>query len=160
MIQDFDAWSSGRSETNSFSDLSGSVLAIEASFYLDRLLNQPPSKEPLLPALGGLPFSLRVYVQNDLDALSEYGIRPLFVFNGIEAGKKHSPFKDLEDAARLNDNAWELYNRHEAEQAVDSFGKSGEYHVSDEATTNVAVEFTFRMFATRGLLPDFAENPS
>lgn len=126
MIQDFDTWSSSRSETNSLRDLSGATVAIEANFYLDRLLNHPPTKEPLLSALGGLPFSLEAHVENELRVLQENDIQPIFVFNGMEAGKKHLPFKELEDAARLNGHAWDLYNRHEAEQAVDSFGKSGQ----------------------------------
>ena len=159
MIHDFDVWSSGRLETNSLSDLSGAVLAIEASFYLDRLLNQPPSKEPLLPALGGLPFSLKAHIQNELGILAEHGVRPVFIFNGMEAGKKHRPFKDMDDAARLNGSAWELYNRHEAEQAVESFGKSGQsqYCIHTSPYAESIAHSLRRLFETRVILPAASE---
>ena len=125
MLHEFDTWSSNRAETNSLSDLSGAAIGIEASFYLDRLLNQPPFKEPLLSALGGLPFSLKAHIENELSVFREHDIKPVFVFNGMNVAKKHRPFKHADDASRINANAWELYNRHEAEQAVQGFGKSG-----------------------------------
>lgn len=125
MIQDFDAWSSNRSETNNFSDLEGSTIGIEAAFYLHRLLSLPPAKEPLLSALGGYPFALRAHIENEIEILRGLQITPLFVFNGLDVGKKDRPFKASDDAARLNAEAWDLYHQHLAEKAVDTFGNSG-----------------------------------
>jgi len=125
MLQGFDSWSTNRSETNTFSDLEGARIGIDASFYLNRLLSQSPSKEPLLPALGGLPFSLRANIENELQVFTNHNITPLFVFNGLDLGKRYQPFRASDNASRLHKEAWNLYDQRNSEKAVDTFGKSG-----------------------------------
>ena len=125
MIHEFELWSASRTDTNHFSDLSGAVLAIEADFYLDRLLNNSPAKEPLLSALAGLPFSFRSHVEHELGVLQSWGVKPIFVFSGLEQGKNYAPFEEGENVAERNRIAWDLYIRHEAQEAVDNFGNSG-----------------------------------
>lgn len=85
----------------------------------------PPSKEPLLSALGGFPFALKTHLENELEALQAAGVKPLFVFTGLDFAVKSQPSKQLSRAARLNAEAWELYNQHQAVQAVETFGNSG-----------------------------------
>lgn len=131
MLQDFDVWSVGRLEVSTFDELNSAVLAIEASFYLERLLTTAPAKEPLLSALGGLPFALKAHIENEIELLRKNGIRPLFVFDGLEVGKKYTPFRASDEAAGLNREAWDLYNLHQAEKAVDTFGSSGERKVTE-----------------------------
>lgn len=125
MIHEFEIWTANRTDSNRFSDLSDTVLAIEASFYLDRLLTTPPAKEPLLSALGGLPFALQAHIEQEINSLRSHNIRPLFVFNGLNVGKKHNVFQQSESVTAANEKAWDLYNQHNAEQAVDTFGGSG-----------------------------------
>ena len=125
MIHGFEAWSAGRCQTNSFSDLDGSTIGIDASFYLDRFLNQAPFKEPLVSALGGLPFALRTHIENELQTFTNHRITPLFVFHGLDVGRTFRPFKSSDDAAKTNAEAWRLYNEHHAEKAVETFGNSG-----------------------------------
>lgn len=133
MIHDFENWSSPRAETNPFSDLNGAVLAIEASFYLERLLTFSPLKEPLLSALGGLPFSLKAHIENEIETLRTAQIKPIFIFNGMDVGKKDNPFQASNDAATRTLDAWDLYRQEQAPQAVEAFGNSGGYrmHAND-----------------------------
>ena len=57
--------------------------------------------------------------------MSSFGIRPVFVFSGLDCAVKEKPMRQLREASRLNSQAWELYNQHRAIQAVDAFGNSG-----------------------------------
>ncbi|KAI9831325.1 MAG: hypothetical protein M1819_005099 [Sarea resinae] len=124
-IRTFDEWSVDRCQTIPFSAFQNAVIGIEASHYLDRLLSTPPSKEPLLSALGGSPFALRAIIEKEVESLREAGITAVFVFNGMETVKKDKTFNDINKAARANAQAWEHYDQNHAEQAVETFGKSG-----------------------------------
>jgi len=125
MIHDFEGWSASRVERSPLSALGGAVVAIEASFYLERLLTSRPSKEPLLAALGGTPFALRTHIENELEVLKSENITPVFVFGGLDVGKAYDPFAASNDAVRANVKAWELYDAHQPEPAVETFGNSG-----------------------------------
>ena len=124
MIHDFETWATPRREINPLSDLAGTVIAIEADFYLDRLLNTT-SKEPLLAALGGSPFGLNEQIKSELRALQDADITPIFVFKGLDSGRRSDQFKEAGDVALANAEAWDLYSQHQAERAVETFGNSG-----------------------------------
>ncbi|KAI9860754.1 MAG: hypothetical protein M1813_005677 [Trichoglossum hirsutum] len=123
-VRSFDELAALRAQTYPLSALKDAVLGIEAAYYLGRLLNNPPSKEPLLSALGGFPFALKTYIESDLETLKRNGIVPLFVFSGMDLAKKDKPFSNLNDSALANTRAWELYDQHQAVQAVETFGNS------------------------------------
>lgn len=125
MIHEFQDWSSRKQESCPFTEFEGCTIAIEANAYLQRLLSTPPSREPLLAALGGLPFALDTHIKHELDTFHSAQITPVFIFDGLHLGKRHSPFEDRERGAINNGAAWELYAQHQAEKAVDAFGKSG-----------------------------------
>jgi len=125
MINDFEGWSANCVERNPFSALEDAFVAIEASFYLERLLTSRPSKEPLLAALGGAPFALRTHIEEELEILKEAKITPFFVFRGLDVGKTYDPFAASNEAVRANVKAWELYDAHQPDPAVETFGISG-----------------------------------
>ena len=158
MIHEFELWSAPRIDTNHLSDLSGAVLAIEADFYLGRLLNNSPAKEPLLSALGGLPFSFQKHIQAELDVLHKNGVKPVFVFSGLDVGKRYSPFALGDAVASLNTVAWDLYNRHEAQDAVENFGNSGYatprryYRLFQKVLRDANVEFHVAPYSAFGQL--------
>lgn len=104
--------------------MTDAFIGIEAAYYLDRFL-KVQAKEPLLSALGGFPFSIKTAIEDDLESLQAARITPIFFFGGIEVGNKDTLLKDLSHAAILNAQAWDLYDQHEAQQAVDTFGNSG-----------------------------------
>ncbi|KAI9763500.1 MAG: hypothetical protein M1835_007801, partial [Candelina submexicana] len=123
-IRTFDDWAGSRLQTLPLADLTDAFIGIEAAHYLDRLLKFH-AKEPLLSALGGFPFSMKRTIEDDLEILQTLRITPIFFFNGIDVGNKDLLLKDLSDAAQSNAQAWEMYDQHQAQQAVDTFGNSG-----------------------------------
>lgn len=124
MISTQDDWAANLAEHSKLDELSGFSVAIDAADHLTRLLNDPQWKEPLLPALGGLPFSMKRLVLDDLQRWKNHNITPLFVFNGLDFGKRDRSFRASDDASRVTAEAWELYNQSEAERAVQTFGEA------------------------------------
>ena len=111
-------------------ELAGYKIAIEASWYLQNLLDTPPAKEPLLSALGGLPFWLKAEIEEDLDQWKKYNVTPLFIFDGLSiVGKEEMVLRTAKDGARRSEEAWGLYNvaktPEQTKDAVTAFGNSG-----------------------------------
>jgi len=127
MIRDFDNWNSSLSEVSHLEEFANRVIAIEAADYISNHILKHPWKEPLLPALGGLPFGMKYRVQYDLEKFKSYRIQPVFVFSGLDFGEKEDVFRlsELAGDAEINEQAWDLYDKHQAEAAVARFGESG-----------------------------------
>ncbi|KAH7067400.1 temperature dependent protein affecting M2 dsRNA replication-domain-containing protein [Paraphoma chrysanthemicola] len=125
MIRDFEQWNASIGELSELQELSGCRVGIEAADYLaNRILNHPRAKEPLVPALGGLPLALQHHIEDDLDAFKAAGIEPRFVFSGLDITKQDDPFRQKQEEAAVNANAWNLYDSHQAEASVAKFGES------------------------------------
>ncbi|EON70012.1 hypothetical protein W97_09278 [Coniosporium apollinis CBS 100218] len=128
MINGFEEWATPLSEWYGIEQLSGAVVAIEAADYLNSLIRNPNTIEALLPALGGLPFSLRGYVLKDVSILRSHGINPVFVFSGLDVGKddnkRDAAFRASDEAARIHASAWLQYDQHKPEEAVKTFKES------------------------------------
>jgi hypothetical protein len=125
MIRDFEQWNANIGELSELQELSGCRVGVEAADYLtNRILNSPRAKEPLVPALGGLPLALQQHIEDDLDAFQREGIEPWFVFSGLDITKQDEPFRQKQDEAAVNANAWNLYDSHQAEASVAKFGES------------------------------------
>ena len=125
LVRTFAEWTSGKRCLSTFplSSLKDAAIGIDASYYLGLHLHHEPSKEPLLTALGGFPFGLKVLVEKELQDLKQLGITAVFVFPGLEFGKKEF-FYDPQTADALgNDRAWELYDQGLGERVVEAFGK-------------------------------------
>ncbi|KAJ9637908.1 hypothetical protein H2199_007403 [Coniosporium tulheliwenetii] len=129
MINGFEEWATSLSEWYEIEQLSGAVIAIEAADYLNNLIRNSNTIEALLPALGGLPFSLRGYVLKDISILRSHGINPVFVFSGLDVGKddnkRDAAFRASDEAARIHASAWLQYDQHKPEEAVKTFKESG-----------------------------------
>jgi hypothetical protein len=127
MVVDFELWdaSSGIGELAALQELSELRVGVEAADYLaSRILNSPRAKEPLVPALGGLPLALQQHIEDDLNAFQRENIEPWFVFSGIDFTKQDEPFRHKQEEAAVNANAWNLYDNHQAEASVAKFGES------------------------------------
>ncbi|KAH9877912.1 hypothetical protein J1614_003129 [Plenodomus biglobosus] len=125
MIRDFVQWTATFAETSDLEQLSGCRVGVEAADYLSqRILNHARAKEPLVPALGGLPLALRQHIEEDLDTFRKYDIEPWFVFSGLDITKQDNPFGQKTEEAAVNANAWNLYDSHQAEASVAKFGES------------------------------------
>lgn len=124
MIRDFESWNN-LVEFSQLEELAGIRVGIEASDFLrQRILNNPSGKEPLVPALGGLPFAFNVHISNDLKKFESLGITPFFVFSGLDIAKHDSLTQQRREGAETNAAAWTLYDKHIAEKAVERFGES------------------------------------
>lgn len=110
-------------QTLNLSVLSDSRLGIDASYYLQNLLDNPPSREPLLAATGGLPLALIQRIESDLRTLERLRIKPVFVFPGLVPNKKWKSYYNNEqnEACRDRRDAWEKYEAGEEEAATKLF---------------------------------------
>ncbi|KAH8725802.1 PIN domain-like protein [Phaeosphaeriaceae sp. PMI808] len=125
MIRDFEQWNANIGELSELQELSGCRVGIEAADYLaTRIFSHPRAREPLVPALGGLPLGLQQHIEDDLEAFRREGIEPRFVFSGLDITRQDDPFRHKQDQATVNANAWKLYDNHEAEASVVRFGES------------------------------------
>ncbi|KIJ97660.1 hypothetical protein K443DRAFT_238828 [Laccaria amethystina LaAM-08-1] len=110
-------------QTLPLSVLSDSRLGIDASYYLQQLTDNPPSREPLLAATGGLPLALTQRIESDLRALEKLRIKPVFVFPGLIPNKRWKQNHHLEHAEACRDrrDAWTKYEGGQEEAATKLF---------------------------------------
>lgn len=81
------------------------------------------TREALLGALGGFPFALRANIEKELHAFQNLGVGCIFVFNGLDFGKKEQ--RAQPQASRSFEQAWDLYDQQQADQVVDAFSSAG-----------------------------------
>jgi hypothetical protein len=109
-----------------FADMQNAHIGVEAVYYLQRMIDNPPALEALLPALGGEPFALRAHIENELELWKSNNITPLFVFEGQStAGKQEVDMRKAKVALQNTERAWDDYNINKADDAVKRFGRSG-----------------------------------
>jgi hypothetical protein len=127
MVRDFEQWNASIGEHGLVTELSNTRLGIEAADYIrKRIFNHPREKEPLVPALGGLPIALEQQVEADLLAFKKLNVEPRFVFSGLDITDQEEPFRQKQEQVTVNANAWSLYDNHQAEASVAKFGESSE----------------------------------
>lgn len=86
--------------------------------------------EPLLSALGGMPYGLRSEIEADLENWKTHGMSPMFVFDGLYIiGQEDMALRIAKEASRRSDKAWEIYKNAKTGQqrkdAVKGFGDLG-----------------------------------
>ncbi|CAI7584445.1 unnamed protein product [Penicillium glandicola] len=122
-IRPLDEWAVGRTQSLPLSALKGAVVGIDASHYINQHLVNQSTREALLGALGGFPFALRTNIEKELQTFKNLGVTTVFVFNGLEFGKKEQRAQPA--ASRSFEQAWELYDQQQADQVVDAFSSAG-----------------------------------
>lgn len=102
------------------------IIGFEADDYLNSILTNVTTREPLLPALGGLPFGLQHHVDTDLDRFETAGIRPYFIFNGLDTAcrDRKSVLNESQKASKTLHDAWTIYDSGRGDDAVVAFGKA------------------------------------
>lgn len=122
-------------QTHPLSVLSDSRLGIDASFYLTQLTENPPSREPLLAATGGLPLALTQRIESDLRVLEKLRIKPVFVFPGLipKRNGKHNHQQQYEQNEAMRDRreAWAKYEAGQEEAATKLFEARSGLHQWD-----------------------------
>jgi hypothetical protein len=129
MISGFNEWAASAQlgHTDSFAELNERRLGIEAEDFIANILTTSPTKEPLLPALGGLPFGLEGIITNQIEILRRHGCQPYFIFSGVTSNGQEERLQASTRATKSIANAWELYGASEPERAVAEFGTLCEY---------------------------------
>jgi hypothetical protein len=124
-VQALDDWAASRTLSLSLSSLRGAVVGIDASYYISQHLHHHASREPLLIALGGFPFALKSTVEKELQTFKNLGIACVFVFNGLDFGKRDQQTQARTESGRAFEQAWELYDQQRADQVVGAFSNAG-----------------------------------
>ncbi|WVF69546.1 hypothetical protein IAT40_004324 [Kwoniella sp. CBS 6097] len=108
-------------QTCPMSALTNTRLGIDATHYLNHLLSDSDSREPLVAATGGLPLGIIARIENDLRSLERQNIKPVFVFAGLPLASR-PPQKGLDPQAeretQVKNEAWSYYENGEVERAI------------------------------------------
>ena len=122
-------------QTHPLSVLSDSRLGIDASYYLSSLIDNPPSREPLLAATGGLPLALTTRIESDLRALEKLHIKPVFVFPGLlpirRPKQQQQAQYEQNEACKDRRDAWTKYESGQEEAATKLFVGRSNLHQWD-----------------------------
>ncbi|ODO07828.1 hypothetical protein I350_03407 [Cryptococcus amylolentus CBS 6273] len=123
-IRGFDVYLKERKLLQScpISHLANTRIGIDASYYINHLLTDPATREPLVAATGGIPYSIIQKIETDLRALEHRSIKPVFVFAGLPLAAKEPVKLPDQKAERENvakNEAWALYDQGEPLLAVD-----------------------------------------
>lgn len=109
-----------------FTEMQDAKIGVEATSYLQHMIDDVPSHEPLLAALGGEPIALKYHIERELDNWKENGMTPLFVFEGQPTvGRDDMVLRNAKNALLKTQQAWELYGEGQPGNAVKTFGGSG-----------------------------------
>jgi hypothetical protein len=130
-VQKFDLWASKHVEYCPLQMLNDAVIGVDASYYLNLRLNGN-NEEPLKHALGGLPFTFKKAVEEDITFLRQKGITLVFVFDGLDYVNKTLPDSQSVESSRVQDGAWHHYLTGDSKRTVTDFAKA-EYNVSATA---------------------------
>lgn len=106
-------------------DMENAVIGVEATAYLQHMIEEPPTHEPLLAALGGEPIALKQHIERELDNWKTNKMTPIFVFEGQSiVGSDEVALSHAAEALSKTTRAWNLYSDNEPGDAVKTFGGS------------------------------------
>jgi len=129
----------GLLNTGKLNELRNVHVGVDAVFWLRSI---QALKDPFADALGGIPPGIFGFVDKELDAFKEYGITPLFVFQGVAPGPQHSMFVSRMD--HQMDMAWTYLAQGEKSAAQKCFA------VSTSRINGDFVYFIFHHLRNRG----------
>lgn len=118
------AWASKHAQTFPISVLNKAYIGIDASYYLDQILNNN-NEEPLKVALGGVPFCLTARIEEDIQTAKDAGIKLIFVFDGLDYVNKAPPHTESPQSRNTHEEGWTLYMQGNGKETVDVLGKAG-----------------------------------
>lgn len=120
------------------------MIGIDASHYISQHLVNQSTREALLGALGGFPFALRTNIEKELQAFKSLGVGAIFVFNGLEFGRKDQRSSSSPPTSpRSFEQAWDLYDQQQADQVVDAFSNAGMTYFYQPGSPILALSGTF-----------------
>ncbi|KAL9612503.1 MAG: hypothetical protein Q9167_002888 [Letrouitia subvulpina] len=81
--------------------------------------------DPVSSALGGWPLGLESNIVKELKNFQQAGIKPHFVFNGLDSEIRDDPFGPSLAWAKTNAQAFEIYEKELPGDAIEMFKRSG-----------------------------------
>lgn len=99
--------------TSSIEILQNATIGIDVDHYLSRIYTY--KKEQFLFGIGGVPASLKSYIESDLKVFKEFNVRPLFVFPGLNINAQHhvpNPTELTPQELHLEATWSKLYSKH------------------------------------------------
>ncbi|CAJ1416586.1 unnamed protein product [Effrenium voratum] len=129
----------GLVNTSKLSELRNVHVGVDAVFWLRSI---QALKDPFADALGGIPPGIFGFVDKELEQFKEWGITPLFVFQGVAPGPQHSMFVSRMD--HQMDMAWNYLAQGEKSSAQKCFA------VSTSRINGDFVYFIFHHLRQRG----------
>ncbi|KIW11999.1 hypothetical protein PV08_09273 [Exophiala spinifera] len=121
-VQKFDQWVNKHVELCPLNMLKDAVIGVDASYYLDLRINN--EVEPLKHALGGLPFTLKKAIEDDISLLRQHGVTLVFVFDGLDYVNKSAPDSQSGESRRAQEEAWHEYLSGNSKGTVSHFCKA------------------------------------
>lgn len=130
-VQSIEEWGAPRIQTFSFTALRNAVIGVDASHYLNLRLNGTTSNEPLLNAIGGIPYTLKAALRDDLESFQAVDATLIFVFEGLDYKNKELYTSPRTNATlKAHKDGWkEYYNKENgkelaAERTLKAFAKA------------------------------------
>lgn len=96
--------------TSSIEVLQNATVGIDVEHYLSRIYTF--KKEQFLAGIGGIPSSLKDYIQSDLQVFKEFNIRPIFIIPGLKIQLQTHDYKtnELSPQEHHLENTWNKIN--------------------------------------------------
>lgn len=96
--------------TSSIEILQNATIGIDVEHYLSRIYTF--KKEQFLSGIGGIPSSLKDYIQSDLQVFKEFNIKPVFIISGLGIQLQHNDYKtnELSPQEQHLENTWSKLN--------------------------------------------------
>ncbi|GAA5923083.1 Mkt1p [Sporobolomyces koalae] len=127
VIRALDTWLSERKLVKQcpLSALSGTRLGIDAEHYLHKLLDSrdPVTSDTFTPAIGGAPLTLTAQIDKDMEALGKLGIKPVFVFDGMNPLDRPEN-RSYDESTWRRTQAWDHYENGRVQPSRAEFGES------------------------------------
>ena len=145
-VQSIEEWGAPRFQTFPFTALRHAVIGVDASHYLNLRLNSTTSNEPLLNAIGGIPYTLKAALRDDLESFQAVDATLIFVFEGLDYKNKElytSPRTNV--TLKAHKDGWkEYYNKENGKEVA------AERTLKAFAKASTLAESTIRSFADTG----------
>ncbi|GEQ66532.1 hypothetical protein JCM33374_g195 [Metschnikowia sp. JCM 33374] len=112
--------------TSSIEILQNATIGIDVEHYLSRIYTF--KKEQFLSGIGGVPSSLKQYIQSDLSVFEESNIRPLFVLPGLKINHFQKTYltNELSPQEQHLDATWARLQSKQTISGGNSFGFNGD----------------------------------
>jgi hypothetical protein len=107
-------------QTSDIVALQGQRIGVDGQVWLKKLQLQ----EPFHVAIGGTPASMNALIKAELKKFADMGIKPTFVFNGLNMVRKDRAFTRNEGRSQRMANAWDAYYKNQQETAAFMFQDS------------------------------------